>query len=180
VSDGPDDEYCAHVKAYRSHILALAPYRASVERLTGAWEEENREFGNALHVAIALERAGPLKEYLASDKPLSRWDRNGLVTFIEWLEKHIPPKPTLGRPERNPQTANKVERAERNAAWLVAFCQAAWRNEHGLERVPGNETNKLIDKAIKEAATAFDVSAELINKDNIRNALKSGRVVVRY
>jgi hypothetical protein len=63
--------------AYGEHLAAAAgpadereaAYRASVDQLTSAWKE-NPEFGNAVHEATVLGRTEPLKEYLASDKPL--------------------------------------------------------------------------------------------------------------
>ena len=48
--------------------------------------------------------------------------------------------------------------------------------EHGRERVPPAETEGMINRAIAEAAKAFGVPAASIKKDNIRIALKAGRI----
>ncbi len=149
--------------------------------LAEAWREQNPEFSTALDLAIMCGLSGPLKEYIASGNPLSRADGERLVAFIERLEQHIPTsKPPAGRPKRKPDAAPKAQAAERNAAILVAALQAAWRKEHRRERVPAAETDRMIAVAVKEAAKAFDIRAELINQDNIRNALKTGRIVVPY
>ena len=108
VAETDDEQYCEHVKdflrarmgaaavAYGEHLAAAAgpadereaTYRVSVDELTTAWKE-NPEFGNALHEATALGRTEPLKEYLASDKPLSLANRLGLIAIIERLEQRI-------------------------------------------------------------------------------------------
>jgi hypothetical protein len=125
--------------AYGEHLVAApgpadereAAYRASVDELTTAWKDENPEFGNALSMAFVLERTstasdpsqkdyldrtstepdptGPLKDYLASDKPMSLGNRLGLVTLIERLdqriaslEERIASMQKRGRPRRKP------------------------------------------------------------------------------
>jgi hypothetical protein len=194
-----DEHYNEHVKdfrracigaaavAYGEHLAAAAgptdereaAYRASVDELTTAWKE-NSELGNAIHVATVLERTEPLREYLASDKPLSPQSRLGLIAFIEGQEQLIASlrKKKRGRPQRDPAAVREADGAERNAAWLVAFCKAAWCKEHDSERVPEAETRRMIALAIAEASKAFSVPAELIKEDNIRSALKSGRIGV--
>jgi hypothetical protein len=191
-----DEHYCEHVKdfrrawigavavAYGEHLAAAAgpidereaAYRASVDELTTAWKE-NPEFGNAIHVAIVLGRTEPLKEYLASDKPLSLANRLGLIAIIERLEQRIASleHKKVGRPQRKSDAWNAAT-AERNAAFLVASDQAAWRKENGRERVPPAETEEMINRAVAEAAKAFGVPASSIKKDNIRIALKAGRL----
>lgn len=189
-----DEHYCEHVKdfrrarigavavAYGEHLAAAAgpidereaAYRASVDEVT--WKE-NPEFGNAIHVATVLGRTEPLKEYLASDKPLSLANRLGLIAIIERLEQSIASleHKKVGRPQRKSDAWNAAT-AERNAALLVASDQAAWRKENGRQRVPPAETDGMINRAIAEAAKAFGVPAASIKKDNIRIALKAGRI----
>jgi hypothetical protein len=191
-----DEHYCEHVKdfrrawtdaaavAYGEHLAAAAAptdeqeaaYRRSVDELTTAWKE-NPEFGNAIHVATVLKRTEPLKEYLASDKPLSPQNRLGLIAIIEQLEQRIASLTTkkVGRPQRKSDPWNAAT-AERNATLLVASYQAAWRKENGRERVPPAKTDEMINRAIADAAKAFGMSVASIGKDNIRIALKAGRI----
>jgi hypothetical protein len=129
-------------------------------------------------LAIMCGQTKPLKEYVGSDKPLSSADREKLVVFIERLEALDPAKPKSGRPQRKSSYPWNAADAERNAALLVAHRQAVWRKEHGRERVAAAETEGWITEAIEEAAKAFALRAELIKRDNIRSALKSGRIVV--
>jgi hypothetical protein len=158
-----------------------AAYRESVDLLTTAWKE-NPEFGLAIHMATVLGRTEPLKEYLASDKPLTLGNRLGLIAIIEGLElrlasleERIASTQKRGRPQRKSYPWNATD-AERNAAMIVARWKAEWRTEHGRERVPPAETEDMINRAIAEAATAFGVPATSIGKDRIRIALKAGRI----
>lgn len=146
-------------------------------------------FGNVLNLAVMAEKATPevtkpLLDYIAA-KPLyhprdrailSRYVHD-LLKRIDELQKRV--EPPRGRRPRDPNTAPVQERAERNAAWLVAFTQAEWRRRHDRERVPVAETGRMIQAARREAARAFNVPVSQISEVNIRNALKSGRVVVR-
>jgi hypothetical protein len=127
-------------------------------------------------MATVLGRTEPLKEYLASDKPLSLANRLWLIAFIERLEQRIASQnKKVGRPQRKSDAWNAAT-AERHAALLVASDQAAWRKENGRERVPPAETDGMMNRAIAEAAKAFGVPAASIKKDNIRIALKAGRI----
>jgi hypothetical protein len=175
VAETDDEHYCEHIKHFRRARVEAA-YRASVDELTTAWKE-NPEFGNALHEATVLGRTEPLKEYLASDKPLSLENRLGLIAIIERLEQRIASleHKKVGRPQRKSDAWNAAT-AERHAALLVASDQAAWRKENGRERVPPAQTEEMINRAIAEAAKAFGVPAASIKKDNIRIALKAGRI----
>jgi hypothetical protein len=170
-----DEHYCEHVKDFRRARVEAA-YRASVDLLTTAWKE-NPEFGMVIDMATVLGRMEPLKEYLASDKPLSLPNRLGLIAIIERLEQRIASleHKKVGRPQRKSDAWNAAT-AERNAALLVASDQAAWRKENGRERVPAAETDGMINRAIAEAAKAFGVPASSIKKDNIRIALKASRI----
>jgi hypothetical protein len=175
VAETDDEHYCEHVKDFRRARLEAA-YSASVDLLTTAWKE-NPEFGIAIDMATVLGRTEPLKEYLASDKPLSLANRLGLIAIIEWLEQRIAslePK-KVGRPQRKSDTWNAAT-AERNVALLVASDQAAWRKKNGRKRVPRANTEEMISRRIAEAAKAFGVPGASIKKDNIRNALKAGRL----
>jgi hypothetical protein len=174
VAETDDEHYCEHVKHFRRARVEAA-YRASVDLLITAWKE-NPEFGIAIDMATVLGRTEPLKEYLASDKPLSLANRLWLIAFIERLEQRIASQnKKVGRPQRKSDAWNAAT-AERNAALLVASDQAAWRKENGRERVPPAETDGMINRAIAEAAKAFAVPAASIKKDNIRIALKAGRI----
>ena len=78
-----------------------------------------------------------------------------------------------GRPSRLERT--NEEYAERKAAQLAASSQADWRVQHKRQRVPGNETNKMIAQAIEKAAAELKVPVHKIKLGNISNLLKSGR-----
>jgi hypothetical protein len=141
-------------------------------------------FGNALNLAVMVGITRPLLDYIAS-KPLSHsHDRAMLAGYIRELLKHIDElvkqvEPPRGRRHRNPGKAPDKEKAERNAAWLVAFTQDVWKRQHDRERVPAAVTDRMIREARHAAARVLRVPVSKISKDNIRNALKSGRVVVR-
>ena len=79
---------------------------------------------------------------------------------------------------RSATKARPAERAERNAAWLVASAQKAWRKQHGRRRVPGDVIDAMIREACEEAARAFDVPVRTVRTANVRSALKTGRFVV--
>ena len=72
-------------------------------------------------------------------------------------------------------SARAPEYAERKAAQLVARSQADWRVQHKRQRVPGNETNKMIVRAIEKVAAELKVPVHKIKLGNVRNLLKSGR-----
>jgi hypothetical protein len=93
-------------------------------------------------------------------------------------ERFQPQQPKHGRPDRVANEVSAIEQAERNAAWLVGFMLKDWRSHHGRKRVPGHVLTKMIREAAKEAARAFSVPLGAISERNIRNLLKSGRVVV--
>jgi hypothetical protein len=180
VAETDDEHYCEHVKHFRRARVEAA-YRASVDLLTTAWKE-NPEFGMAIDLATVLGRTEPLKEYLASDKPLTLGNRLGFIAIIERLElriasleERIASTQKRGRPQRKSYPWNATD-AERNAALIVAGLKAEWRKEHGRQRVPPAETEDMINRAIAEAATAFGVPATSIGKDRIRIALKAGRI----
>ena len=78
-----------------------------------------------------------------------------------------------GRPYRLER--RNAEYAERKAAQLVARSKANWRVQHKRQRVPGNETNKMIVRAIEKVAAELKVPVHKIKLGNVRNLLKSGR-----
>jgi hypothetical protein len=170
----------APVREWDDEVLDMA--LATMRQMSKAKEEAaSIEFGNALNRAIVTEETGPLKDYLASDKPLSLQHRKALGGYIRTLEKRIASlEKRLGRPRRKPDSdkVSRAERAERNAAQLVAFEKQSWRKQHGRKRVPGHVVDHMIGNAIKAVAAAFEVPVEEIKADNVHNAHKSGRVVV--
>jgi hypothetical protein len=137
--------------AVPGHDAAAAPFgststhssTASVRSSGLAWKEKP-EFGIPIDMATVLGRTEPLKEYLASGKPLSLANRLWLIAFIERLEQRISQNKKVGRPQRKSDAWNAAT-AERNAALLVASDQAAWRKENGRERVPPAETDGMIN-----------------------------------
>jgi hypothetical protein len=173
--------------------LALAIARRHTEEneeLAAAYDEydarlataskEDPEFGNALYLAFMLGDIKPLKQYLCSEKPLTRVNRQALAGYIDILvERTTSLKRQRGRPRRNAAKARPAEQAERNAAWLVAAAQKGWRKEHGKARVPGEIFDKFVREAREEAACAFGVPVNTVSEGNVRNyARKTGRIVV--
>ena len=143
------------------------------EDLANAWKEDP-EFVNAFDEAFVLGDIKPLLQYLCSDKPLTRLSRRRLAGYIRWLVEQTR-KRGKGRPRRNAAKAPPVERAERNAAWLVRFNQEGWCKEHGRERVPAKVTDEWIREASEVAAREFNVPVDKILPRNVRNQLKTGR-----
>jgi hypothetical protein len=164
-----------------------AAYREHDEQVGSAWKADP-EFGNALKLAITIGVTKPLRDYVKAGKPVPQEHVSvaGEITPMHTLvaallgEQNQQQKQQQGRPQRVASEAPCKERAERNAAWLVAFAQAYWRECNGRKRVPPTITNKMIEQAIAEAAKALNVPASAIKASNIRNLLKSGRVVVTY
>jgi hypothetical protein len=155
-------------------------FRARKRRVANEWKSS--EFQNHVYFATKAGLTQPMVDYLLSTKPLLRKDRQILATYLVSLRTELELlKPRrAGRKVRTPSNAAELEIAERNAAWLVAFSKKSWREQHGRRRVPEKETKTMIRNAIEAAAKAFNKPAELIKPDNIRSALKSGRIVVRY
>jgi integrase len=154
----------------------LSAWQAMVTRAENA-HTGDVEFGNALNLAVMVGITKPLLDYIAS-KPLSHpSDRAMLAGFLRQLLGRVE-MPRKGRPRRQPAKARDTEQAERNAAYLVASDQADWRRQHGRERVPTAETDRMIREARDTAAWVFGVPVSLISEYNIRKARKSGRVVV--
>lgn len=157
---------------------ALAERDADV---ANAWREDP-EFGNALHLAVMLGDIRSLKQYLCSEKPLTRRNRRELVGYIDLLaERIVSHMRRRGRPRRYSDIVeHPAERAERNAACLVASAKKAWCRQHGKERVPSADVNKMVRNACEEAARTFEVSVEAVKTANVRRALKTGRFTTRY
>jgi hypothetical protein len=101
------------------------------------------------------------------------------VLVAQLLGENPPNEQRLGRPPRVACQASSAEQAERNAAWLVAFMLEGQRVRIHRKRVPGIQVKKIIGAAITEAAKAFGVPENAISESNVRNLLKSGRIVVR-
>jgi hypothetical protein len=155
------------------------------------------EFGNALNLAItALPRTEhpprpvkahekPLLDYIAARPLLDSGDRAMLAGYVRRLLRRIDElERKRGRPVRKPDKATPRELAEGYAVQLVRLKQAQWRRRHHRERVPADETDRMIQEAKREAArmrippTQVKVPVWQIGESNIRNALKSGRLAV--
>ena len=162
-----------------THELAAA-HAAYDAETASAWRTEDPEFGNALHLAFMLGDIKPLKQYLCSEKPLTRVNRQALAGYIDILvERTTSLNRQRGRPRRKPAKARPGEQAERNAAWLVAAALKEWRKEHGKARVPGEIFDKFVREAREEAAWTFGVPMNTVREGNVRNyARKTGRIVV--
>jgi hypothetical protein len=149
------------------------------------WPEE---FAFALHLAYEIGVTKPLRNYVASGKPIpqdvvlvkghsTRQDMASLVAELLGCPPDEPP-PKRGRPHRIAGKASAIEQAERNAAWLVAFRLKAWREHNKRKRVPSLERKQIIADARAKAVETFKVPLDAIKTDNIHNLLKSGRIVV--
>jgi hypothetical protein len=150
-----------------------------------AWKSD-QEFSNALYMAYVAGDLKLLRDYIAAGKtvPEEHAFVAGKVVPMDVLSAELlgcrtqqQQKP--GRHHRVASEAPAVEQAERNAAWLVAFAQKSWRERNCRKRVPGAEVKKMITAAIAEAAKAFHVPVNAIYECNVRNLLKTGRIVVR-
>jgi hypothetical protein len=163
-----------------------AAYREHDEQVSRAWKADP-EFGNVLNLAITIGVTKPLRDYVEAGKPVP--DEQVLVAgesipthalVAELLGGHYhQQQEKQGRPHRIASEAPAAEKAERNAAWLVAFAQKGWRKRNGRKRVPRVETDEMIKAAIEEAAKTFGVPVAAISASNVRNVLKNRRVVVR-
>jgi hypothetical protein len=160
--------------------LRREAYEASQVELANAWRGGSPEFATALDLAMLFENDGPLLEYLYSEKPLGHADRQNLVAYIEWLKARAAPKRPAGRPKRSSENEDVVVTAEKWIAGYVASHAAEWRKQHDRERVPAAETDRWIVEGIERVRQfgLHDQTVRKIRRDNIRNALKSGRIVV--
>ena len=59
-----------------------ATHAAYDTETAAAWRKEDPEFGNLLWLAVMLGDVRPLKEYLCSEKPLSRFNQLGAVADV--------------------------------------------------------------------------------------------------
>jgi hypothetical protein len=162
-----------------------ATYREYDERISKAWQSDS-DFSNALYMAYVAGELLLLRDYIAAGKPVPQehtFVAGKIAPMDVLVAKLLGRQPQqqrkLGRPPRVARQASAAEQAERNAAWLVAFMLKGWRVRTHRKRVPGIEVKKMISAAITEAAKAFGVPLNAINESNVRNLLKSGRVVVR-
>ena len=74
-------------------------------------------------------------------------------------------KPKL--PRGRPPQGHNFEEAEQAAAQRVVAKQQDWRKQHNRKRVPGAETEEMIDEEIKGTA---------LKKSDVLRILKTGRV----
>jgi hypothetical protein len=128
-----------------------------------------------------------LRKYVADGRPVPRdipVSVGGQVVPMhvlveQLLGEDLPIEQRPGRPTRLAHQGSSAEQAERNAAWLLAFMLEDQRVRIHRKRVPGIQVKKIIGAAITEAANAFGVPENAISESNVRNLLKSGRIVVR-
>jgi hypothetical protein len=157
------------------------------ERISNAWKG-NTEFGDVLHLAYEIGVTKPLRDYVASGKPVpqdivlikGRLVEQDMPSLVAELLVSPPQQQQQehGRPRRVASKAPAPEQAEHNAAWWVAFMLKSWREQNRRERVPRVEKDKMIRAAIEEAAKAFRVPVDTIKESNLRSLLKSGRIAV--
>jgi hypothetical protein len=175
-----------HGRLLDALILRLAAIWDYNERISGAWERD-QEFSNALYMAYVAGELKLLRDYVTDGKPVPRdipVSMEGQVVPVHvlvarLLGEDLPPAQRPGRPPRLAHQASTAEQAERNAAWLVAFILEGWRVRTHRKRAPANAVKEMIRAAINEAVEAFGVPLNAISESNVRNLLKSGRIVVR-
>ena len=166
--------------------LRLEAIRDYKERVSRAWEGD-QELNNALYMAYVAGELKFLRDYVTDGQPVPpdipvsvAGQVVPMHVLVAWLLGEDPPnQPRPGRPPRVACQASAAEQAERNAAWLVAFMLEGQRVRTHRKRVPGIQVKKIIRAAITEAAIAFGVPENAISESNVRNLLKSGRIVVR-
>jgi hypothetical protein len=167
-----DDDW----QAAREHLnAALATPFTSKSRESTKPHHSRFSFLEAMLLAVDGGTT-PLARFIRDRRGrelLSEQDWQYLAVFIRSLWK--PPQQRRGRPKHG--AASDGSNAENYAAYLVAMSQAAWRAQNEQKRVPGNETNTMIAQAIKKVAADLEVPADKIKPDNIRNLLKSGRIL---
>jgi hypothetical protein len=197
------DDHDAHIRSYRAYIgvvmlafgekLAAGPadereaaYRASVDELTTAWEE-NPEFGNALNLAVMTGVTGPLADYVETHR-LTDAQSTTLGPWIRSLSRKRPGRQhghvssgikegPIKLEDTRRSTALDIPAAERGAAYLVGHLRVEWLKDHpDRERVPSREFKAMIDEATTLVATSFGVEKDRISESNIRIWLKTGRV----
>ena len=164
-------------------LVAIWDYK---ERIGGAWEGD-QELRNALYMACVAGELRLLRNYVTDGRPVPRDIPVSVggqvvpmqVLVAQLLGEDLPNEQRPGRPPRLAHRASAAEQAERNAAWLVAFMLEGRRVRTHRKRVPGIEVKKIIRAAITEAVKAFGVPDNAISESNVRNLLKSGRIVVR-
>jgi hypothetical protein len=129
----------------------------------------------ALNLARRHGMLSPLKVYLASDRPLSPLDRRNLADAIGTLRDAPPPKRSRGRPQRSPDQASAIDKAERCATQGLAFYQEDWCKRSGRQRLTPRELQEMIREIVAAAAVVFGVPANRISEANIRRLRKTGR-----
>ena len=106
------------------------------------------------------------------------------ITEPEWhaianiLRKHKRPAQPPLLDDRDPE-ANRVQRAQHNAAWNVLAMQQIYRKHDNRKRVPGTETNRFLDSAIEHSAQLFRIDPQMISRSAIKTIIKNNRPSVR-
>ncbi len=89
------------------------------------------------------------------------------------LRKHkLPAKPP--KLDDRDREATRVQRAQHAAAYVVLEWQKDYRERHNCERVPGTETDTMLDDAINTAARWFHIDPTWMSKLAIRIIMKNG------
>jgi hypothetical protein len=141
-------------------------YRARDKMLEDAWTVDP-EFENALNQAYALRRTEPLEHYVASDKPLTRYDRLRLSGLIRLLRRPRRGRPrNLAKPSARADDHKRIERdALYNAYFLVCGRQLQYRREHSRQRVPQEVTDTAIREVIQ---VIYKASRVRVNRRDLR------------
>jgi hypothetical protein len=159
-----------------------AAYREYNKMVSAAWEADP-EFGNVLNLAITVGVTEPFADYI-DQRRLTDEQRHTLAAWIRSLSrkqkrkgKGRPRKGThQAKPKYGPVELKLIQNAEHRAACIVEGKKIDWRKQHGRERVPGSETTKMIDNAIKQVAKSFGIDESKISESNVRIAMQTGRI----
>ena len=107
------------------------------------------------------------------------------ITEGEWraiadiLRKHKRPAQPPLLYDRDPE-ANRVQLAQHSAAYVVLDWQRLTREVRKCKRVPGTETNAMLENAINIVAQWFRIDPRRISSDAIRRIVKNRRPSLRY
>jgi hypothetical protein len=106
------------------------------------------------------------------------------ITAPEWraiadiVRKHERPRgpPLL---EDRDYEANRVKLAEHSVAYNVLEEQKMYRKRHNCKRVPGTETNAMLDDFINVVAESFRIEPQRLTKKAILTIVKNRRPSAR-
>ena len=116
---------------------------------------------------------------------ICRQDTRQEITNTEWhaianiLRKHNRPAQPPLLYDRDDE-AYRVQNAQHSVAYQVLEGRKRYRKQHNCTRVPGTETNAMLDDFIDIVARWFLIDPQLLSRDAILNIVKNGRPSLPY